>query len=474
MAYLDLRSFLEKLESEAELHRVEVEVDPALEISAIADRVSKMPKGGRALFFETVKGSAFPLAVNIFGSFRRICLALETEKLEDLALRMERFLNDLPAGSAGEWWRHLGCEPISAEKAICREVVNHSPDLALFPFLKSWPKDSGRAMTLPLVFTEDPETGRANCGMYRVQILDRDRVAIHWGPNSGGGRHWAKYRERGRRMPVAIALGGDPALVFSASLPLPEPVGEMQFAGFLRKRPVEVVRCLTLPLVVPANAEMIIEGFIGHEEVISGSVFGNHTGFYATVAEAPVMRVSCVTRRHEPVLPATVVGRPPMEDCWLAKAAERLMLPFIRREIPEIVDINLPLEWIFHNSAIVSIDKTFPGQGGGIFTRLGNSGWLRNSRFMVIVDGDIDVKDLSGVAWRVMNNVDWQRDLTIWGPAGEPAVSNNPLPGNGTFLGIDATRKWPEERSGRAWPEEIAMDEAVKRLVDTRWHEYGF
>lgn len=275
-------------------------------------------------------------------------------------------------------------------------------------------------------------------------------------------------------MPVAIALGGDPALIFSSSLSLPGQVEEMQFAGFLRKSPVEVVRCLTSPMFVPADAEVIIEGFIDHSEVISGSVFGNHTGFYAPAPDAPVMRVTCITRRRDPVLPATVVGRPPMEDCRLAKVAERLILPFIRREISEVADINLPLEWIFRNSAVVSIRKLFPGHAGIVINKLRNCGWLRNSRILVVVDADNDVQDLSGIAWRVMNSVDWQKDVMISGPPEGPFVSFPTLPGGGTFLGIDATRKWPEERSGSQWPQEIAMDEAVQGLVDARWREYGF
>lgn len=474
MAYRDLRCFLERLNEEGELHGVKVEVDPDLEIAMIADRVCKMPEGGKALFFERVKGSVFPLAVNIFGSSRRMCLALETETLEDLSRRMDEFLAGLPASAACEWWRHLGFEPRMIVDAPCREIVDYFPDLEVYPFLKSWPKDSGRAMTLPLVFSEDPETGLANCGMYRVQVLGRTGAAIHWAPESGGGRHRVKYRERGERMPVAIALGGDPSLVFSASLPLPKTVDEMQFAGFLRKSPMEVVRCLTSSLIVPANAEMIIEGYIEEGEAISGSVFGNHTGFYAPAADAPVMRITCVTRRKCPVLQATVVGRPPMEDCWLAKAAERLLLPFIRRELPEVADINLPLEWIFHNSAVVSVNKAFPGHGGEIIHKLRNSGWLRNSRILVIVDEDCDVKDLSRVAWRVMNFVDWQRDLTISGRKAERAASSSMLPGSGTFLGIDATRKRSEERAGSEWPAEISMDEDMVRLVEGRWRDYGF
>jgi 4-hydroxy-3-polyprenylbenzoate decarboxylase len=262
-------------------------------------------------------------------------------------------------------------------------------------------------------------------------------------------------------MPVAIAFGGDPALVCAAMLPLPEQVDEMRFAGFLRGAPVRVAGCLTSPLMVPAHAEVVIEGFVEPDEAITDCVFGNHTGFYAPAPDAAIINVTCISRRKKPVLPATVVGRPPMEDCWLAKAAERLIVPFIRLEFPEIADINLPIEWIFNNSAIVAINKKHPGHA-------------RKARVLVIVDSDIDVQDLSLVAWRVVNFVDWQKDMVIGCADVEHAIAASALPGSGAFVGIDATRKGPEERSGREWPGEIGMDEAVKRLVDTRWHEYGF
>jgi 4-hydroxy-3-polyprenylbenzoate decarboxylase len=474
MAYRDLRDFLNRLEEAGELHRVRAEVDPVLEIAEIADRVSKVAGGGKALVFDNVKGSSFSTAVNLFGSYRRICLALECERLDDLSLRVEGFLAGLSAGSRDAWWGHLTFDPVGSADVPCREIVDHSPDLRSYPFLKSWPEDSGRAATLPLVFTVEPETGRANCGLYRLQVLGHDRAAIHWSRGSGGELHWAKYRERGERMPVAVAFGGDPTLFLAAMLPLPEQVDEMRFAGFLRGVPIQVAGCLTSPLTFPAHAELVIEGFIEPDEAITGSVFGNHTGFYATAPDAAIFNVSCISRRREPVLPATVVGRPPMEDCWLAKAAERLIVPFIRGELPEVGDINLPMEWIFHNSAIVSINKSRPGHARELILNLRKGGWLRKARVLVIVDSDIDVQDLSLVAWKVINIVDWQRDLVIGGPDEEQANSVSALPGGGSFLGIDATRKWLEESSGREWPKEIEMDETVKRLVDARWNEYGF
>jgi 4-hydroxy-3-polyprenylbenzoate decarboxylase len=474
MVYRDLRDFLRRLEEVEELHRIGVEVDPELEITEIADRVSKIEDGGRALLFEKVKGSRFPVAVNLFGSCRRICLALGVGELNDLSRRLGEFLDRLPAGSSAGWWEHLGFTPQRIRKAPCQEVADFSADLGSFPFLKCWPEDSGRALTLPLVFSEAPETGGANCGMYRVRILDRAKAAIHWQPRSGGARHYAKYRERGERMPVAVAVGGDPAAICSAALPLPEQVDEMQFAGFLRNTPVELVRCLTSPLMVPANAELIIEGYIEPDEMVAGSVFGNHTGFYVPAPDAPVMHVSCITRKKEPVFPATVVGRPPMEDCWLAKAAERLILPFIRRELPEIVDINRPMEWVFHNSAIVAIEKTGPGDARKVMGSLRAGRWLRKARLLVIVDADVNVQDLSYVAWRVFNNVDWQRDLSFAGDPAAGSLEDSTFAGHDCLLGIDATRKRPEERSGRPWPREIAMDVAVRRLVDARWKDYGF
>lgn len=474
MIYRDLHDFLRRLEETEELLRVRVEVDPNLEVAEIADRVSKLNDGGVALLFEKVKGSRFPLAINLFGSERRICLALGVDDLNALYRHANEFLSLLPDGLAKRWWEFIGFPPKQVEKAPCQEIVEITADLTRYPFLKCWQEDSGKTITLPLVFSADPVTGGANCGMYRVQILDSARVAIHWQPRSGGAKHFQKYLEQGKRMPVAIAIGGEPAVLFSAILPLPVTVDEMRFAGFLRNTPVELVSCLTTPLLVPAGAELVIEGYIESSEMIRGCTFGNHTGFYVPAPDAPVVHVTCVTRKKSPVFTATVVGRPPMEDCWLAKAAERLILPFIQLELPEIVDINLPMEWIFHNSAIVSIDKKYPGHAGEVMHALRKSAWLQRARLLLVVDADLDVRDLSLVAWKVINNMDWQRDLL---PVDDRLANSSPdssFPLSESLVNIDATRKWPEERNGRPWPSEIVKDEAVRRLVDRRWKEYGF
>jgi 4-hydroxy-3-polyprenylbenzoate decarboxylase len=474
MLYRDLHDFLHRLDEANEVRRVGVEVDSDLEIAEIVGRVSKMEEGGAALLFEKVKDSRFPVVANLFGTYKRICMALGIEELNDLARRMDGFVGRLSGNTASSWWEHIGFMPRLVQSAPCQEVADYAADLGAYPFLKSWPEDSGRAVLLPLVVSEDPDSHIANCGMYRVQILGQDTAAIHWQPQSGGARHFAKYLERGERMPVAIAIGGDPAMILSASLPLPEMVDEMQFAGFLRKAPVELVRCLTSPLLVPAHAELVIEGYIESGEMLRGSLFGNHTGFYASAPDAPILQVTCITRKNEPLFPATVVGMPPMEDCWLAKAAERLMLPFIRRELPEIVDINFPLEWIFHSCAVVAIAKASAGHGREVLRLLRESRWLRHARLLVIVDADLNVQDLSRVAWKALNNVDWQRDLlSVEGP--NPKIhADSPFPVCTSLLGIDATRKWPGERDGRPWPREITMDDAVVKLVDARWKEYGF
>ncbi len=481
MAYQGLWDFLDRLEQAGELHRVRVEVDPVLEIAEITDRQSKSPDGGKALLFERVKGSRFPVATNLFGSYRRMCTALAVEELPELTRRVTGLLDVAAAGSPSETVTALSRSralarfaPSSVTQGPCQEVVETAPDLAELPVLKSWPGDgwpgsAGRFITLPLVFTRDPETGLANCGIYLVQLLGSDTAGIRWLPGSGGAAHWQKHRIRGERMPVAIALGGDPACLLAAAAPLPGSIDEMQFAGFLRGRPVEMVRCRTSGLTVPADAELVIEGEIDPLETSQGGAFGNHTGFYTPPQTLPVMRVTCITRREAPIFPATVVGPPPMEDCWLAKGVERLMLPFLRLDQPEIVEINLPLEGIFHGATMVSIDKRSPGQARRVMERLWSSGWLSSARLLVMVDDDVDVHDLSRIFWRVLNRVDWRRDLVI-GDA--PVSGSGGLPFGGR-LGIDATRKLPGEGLA-AWPEEIAMEEAVKELVEKRWREYGF
>lgn len=486
MAYQELREFLDKLEEMGELHRIRVEVDPVLEMAEITCRVSKSPAGGKALLFERVKGSRFPAATNVYGSYRRVCAALGVAELAELTRRVEELLCHVRTGVDADTVAALAASPGFAgflpepvATAPCQEVVETVPDLAAYPILKNWPGDGlpgydGRFITLPQVFTRDPATGFANCGIYLVQVFSGKTVGIRWRAGSGGAEHWLKYRARNERMPVAIALGGDPALTFSAFTSLPAAIDEMQFAGFLRGKSVQMVKCLTSDIMVPAGAELVIEGEIDPGEMRPGGAFGNHTGFYVPTLDLPVMRITCITRRRKPIFPATVVGRPPMEDCYMAKAVERLMLPFVRLALPEVVAINLPMEGIFHGAALIAIDKRCPGQPREVMQKLWSQGWLAGARLLVIVDADLDVQDLSRTFWKVLNNVDWRRDLIL----ADSSAERDPVPGNpvpfGGRLGIDATRKMPGEGLAGPWPQELAMDEAVMELVGKRWREYGF
>ena len=447
MAFRDLRGFIASLEAAGELLRVGVEVDADLEIACITDRQSKLPGGGKALLFEKVKGSPFPVATNLFGSSARMALALDVEELHLLSGAMERLL----------LFPHEAPTPLLVDRAPCQDLVQREPDLARYPFLRSWPGEEGRFITLPLVFTRDPDTGAGNCGMYRVRLFDDLSAGIRWKRGSGGFGHYEKYLAAGKRMPVAIAVGADPALTLAASLPLPESMDEVSFAGFLRREPVEMVRCLDSDLLVPANAELVIEGFVEPGETRSEGPFGNHTGSYDPGEEVPLFRVSCITQRREPICQATVVGPPPMEDCWLAKAAERLLLPLSRRDCPEIVDMVMPVEGIFHGCALVAIDKSAPGQGRRVLETLRSGGWLKRGKLLVVVDAAEQALTLSEGFWRALNAVRFPRDLVVT-PDG--------------CLGVDATRKLPEE--GGEMSQGLRQDTSVSALVEKRWREYGF
>ncbi len=477
----DLHDFLEGLEQLGELQRVDVEVDPCLEIAEITDRVSKA--GGKALLFKKVRGSTLPVATNLFGSARRLAVALGVEDVRVLGERLAGLLADLPHASVEERLAVFpelpavaSLHPEVVTEAPCQEVVEDEPDLLSYPFHKGWPGDGlphhgGRFITLPLVFTRDLETGLPNCGMYRVALVDARTAGIHWYVGRGGERHYRAYQTRRKRMPVAVAVGGPPALVFAAMLPLPEALDEMHFAGFLRGASVEMVRCRTNELLVPARADLVIEGYLEPGETLLDGAFGNHTGFYAPPAEVPVLHVTCITRRRDCICPATVVGRPPMEDCHLARAVWRMLLPLVQQESPEVVDLNFPPEWIFHTSGVVSLNRTGHSTGREILVKLWQNAWLRAARLLVAVDADQDVTDLAGVAWRVINNADWARDLVL--SQGTETGTAPGFPWGESRLGIDATRK-DLTGSGSPWPEEIRMDNAIKRLVDERWKEYGF
>ncbi len=481
MAYRDLKEFIDLLEKKRLLHRIKVEVDPELEIAEITDRMCKSSKGGKALFFEKVKGSQFPVVTNIFGSFERMCLALEVENLDDIGKRIEKLLNQTPPKTLREKITALfnlieisKYLPKRVKNAPCQEVIEDKPDLTKLPILKTWPLDGGRFITFPMVFTRDPHTGKQNCGMYRMHVYDEKTTGMHWHIHKDGASHYRLYKELGKRMPVAVAIGSDPAVIYSSTAPLPYGVDEMVFAGFLRNSPVEMVKCITCDIEVPANAEFVLEGYIDPQELRDEGPFGDHTGFYSPVDKFPVFHITCITHRKNPIYPATVVGKPPMEDCYMAKATERIFLPLLRLQFPEIRDMNLPMEGVFHNAAIISIKKQYPGHGKKIIHGLWGMGQMMFSKLIIVVDEDVDVKDLSTTAWKVLNNVDWRRDVIISeGPLDELDHASS-FPRFGGKMGIDATRKSREEGMMRDWPEEIKQSKEIIELVNNRWHEYGF
>ena len=481
MAYNDLREFLQVLEKKGLLHRVTVEVDPILEIAEITDRMCKSPNGGKALFFEKVKGSQIPVVTNIFGSFERMCLSLEVESLDDIGKRIEQLLHQSPPKTFKDKIKALfelievsKYLPKRVSKAPCQEVINHEPDLNKLPILKTWPNDGGRFITFPIVFTRDPDTGIQNCGMYRMHVYDERTTGMHWHIHKDGAVNYRKYKELGKRMPVAVAIGSDPAVIYSSTAPLPYGIDEMVFAGFLRRKTVEMVKCITCDIEVPANAEIVLEGYVDPDELRDEGPFGDHTGFYSPVDKFPVFHIICITHRKNPIYSATVVGKPPMEDCYMGKATERIFLPLLKMQFPEIRDINLPMEGVFHNAAIISIKKQYPGQGKKIIHGLWGMGQMSFSKLIIVVDEDVNVQDLSTTAWKVLNNVDWRRDVIISeGPVDELDHASS-FPRFGGKMGIDATRKMREEGMMRDWPEEITQAKEIKELVTKRWHEYGF
>jgi len=479
MAYKDLREFIKVLEEKGLLKRITVEVDPILEIAEINDRIVK--KGGPALLFERPKGSRFPCVVNLFGSFERMKLALEVRDLDEIGRRALEFLEpEIPTNiieklkMLPKLKRLSDFLPRYVKSGPCKEVIiKDSPSLDIFPILKTWPLDGGRFITLPMVFTKDPETGVRNCGMYRMQVYDERTTGMHWHMHKDGARHYRKAEAMGKRLEVAVAIGSDPATIYSATAPLPEGIDEMLFAGFLREEPVELVKCETVDLEVPANAEIVLEGYCEPGERRIEGPFGDHTGYYSLQDEFPVFHITCITHRRDAIYPATVVGKPPMEDCFIAKATERIFLPLIRKQLPEIVDMNLPIEGVFHNIAIVSIDKRYPGHARKVMYALWGMGQLSFTKIIIVMDKDVNIQDLSEVLWRIGNNVDPKRDVVILEGPLDVLEHASPLPAYGGKMGIDATKKWPSEGFTRPWPPDIKMSEEIVRLVTERWKEYG-
>jgi 4-hydroxy-3-polyprenylbenzoate decarboxylase len=472
----DLREWIALLEREGELVRVAAEVDPDLEITEIVDRTVKA--GGPALLFEHPKGSRHPLLINQFGTERRMCLAFGVQSLDDLGKRVADVLEMQPPSGLIEKVRGLqklksvaDSRPKTVGKGVCQEVVlrGDDVDLGLLPIQRCWPGDPAPFITLPAVVTHDPQTGGRNLGMYRMQVIDRNTTFMHWQIHKDGR---ADYLATDGRIEVAVALGLDPITAYSASAPLPKHIDELMLAGFLRGEPVELVKCVTVGVEVPARAEIVLEGFIDKDELGEEGPFGDHTGFYTPAEPFPVFHVTAMTMRRDAIYPSIVVGKPPQEDAWLGKATERIFLPAVRTTVPEIVDYDLPVAGVFHNVAIVSIRKQFPGHAAKVMHALWGLGMLSLTKCVVVVDAEVDVHDYEQVLFYAGANVDPKRDVVL---SEGPLDHLDHAPERqfvGGKLGIDATAKWPEE-GARPWPPEIEMSPEIEELVTRRWAEYG-
>ena len=510
MAFEDLRDWMAALERAGELKKIRTPVNPILEIAEITDRVSKT--GGPALLFQNVEGHpGSQVLINQFGSARRMNLALEVDSFDEVADRIRHFMDvKSPQGFLDKvkmlpMLAEMGkFFPKTVSTGSCKEVIKRDHLSVLdFPVLQCWPKDAGRFITMPCVITRDPKTGKRNVGMYRMQVYDEHTTGMHWQRQKVGAEH---YREALRaaaashqgssspakaavdimartsggsvlvegdrpsgRMEVAVAIGTDPAITFSAIVPAPPDVEEYLIAGFLRQKPVELVKCETVDLEVPATSEIVLEGHVHLDELRSEGPFGDHTGFYSLEDLYPVFHLSCITHRKNPIYATTIVGKPPMEDGWMGKAVERIFLPLMKLTIPEIVDINLPVEGIFHNLMIVSIKKSYPGQARKVMNAIWSLGQAMFTKCIIVLDEDVNVQDIAEVTLKALNHIDPERDIQFTlGPIDSLDHASR-LPNYGSKMGIDATRKWPSEGFTRPWPDEILMDEKTKQMVDTKW-----
>jgi len=488
-------------------------------------------RGGPALLFENPKGSRVPVLINQFGSERRMRMALEVDSLDEIADRIRQFMDvKSPQGFLDKvkmlpMLAEMGkFFPKTVTSGPCKENVRKDFDLNSLPALKCWPQDAGRFITLPCVITRDPRTGKRNVGMYRMQVYDGQTTGMHWQRQKVGAEH---YREMLRnaaragmpvppqnrsevqspqpgqiqarmgrpqnsssvdimartsggsvlpegglpsgRMDVAVAIGTDPAITFSAIVPAPPDIEEYLIAGFLRQNPVELVRCETVDLEVPASSEIVLEGYVNLDELRTEGPFGDHTGFYSLEDLYPVFHLTCVTHRNNPIYATTIVGKPPQEDAYMGKAVERIFLPLMKLTIPELVDINLPIEGVFHNLMIVSIRKSYPGQARKVMNAIWSLGQAMFTKCIIVLDEDVNVQDLGEVTLRVLNHIDPERDIQFTlGPIDSLDHASR-MPNFGSKMGIDATRKWTSEGFMRPWPDEILMDSKTKALVDSKW-----
>jgi 4-hydroxy-3-polyprenylbenzoate decarboxylase len=525
MPFRNLRHFIDSLERSGDLRRIGAEVDPHLEITAFADRAVK--QGGPALFFEcpvvkvptvaqasqpanpSAKGAAqasqpgtanlrqagkpaplFPVVVNLFASRARMHRMLGTENPGEIT---ERFLSLLDQGGGAKTildklrllpkLADLGrAAPRTVSSGPCQEVIREGADpadparyasFAPLPVLKCWPLDGGPTLTLPMVFTRDPDTGAQNCGMYRMQVYDERTSGMHWHLHKDGARHARRAQERGERLPVAVALGGPPLATFASMCPVPPDLDEMLFAGLIGGEPIDMVKCRTCDILVPAEAEIVLEGYVDPTEKRIEGPFGDHTGFYSLADEYPVFHLTCLTHRRDAIYPATVVGRPPMEDCYMGDAVEALFFPIIRKQLPEIVDLHMPFVGVFHNLVLVSIRKAYPGHARKVMHALWGLGQMMFSKIIVVLDADANLRDGEEVVWKALNHIDPERDIEfVLGPT-DALDHASRLPHYGSHAGVDATKKWPGEGFTRPWPDEMRLPEEVVSRVDNLWNELG-
>jgi len=477
-----LRKFVQNLEEQGQLVRIHKSVSAELDITEIVDRVSKGPEQhNKALLFDNIHGYDMPVLMNMFGSAKRMAMALHVEKLEDLNTKLTRLIDlNLPNTPRGGLSRGLqllkalraaGLTPRMTKHAPVQEVLNtENPSLDNLPILTCWPDDGGPFITLPQVVTLDPVKGTRNVGMYRLQKVDSQTLLVHWQRHKGGAEHERVAVETQKpTIPAAVVLGGDPACIWSASAPLPPDIDEYMLAGWLQGHPVEFVRCVSQPLNVPAHADIVIEGYIDPNHHLPEGPFGDHTGYYTPVEPFPVFNVTAITHRHEPIYPATVVGIPPMEDYWMGKATERLFLPLLKLFLPEIVDYSMPVPGVFHNVVIVSVKKRFPGHARKVIHGMWGLALLSLAKAIVVVDAWVDVHNPTEAVWQALGNVDWSHDIIVHDGPVDHLDHASYQHSFGGKIGIDATAKLPEEGYTRSWPEVARMSEDVKKRIDAIW-----
>ncbi|MDO8461520.1 MAG: menaquinone biosynthesis decarboxylase [Deltaproteobacteria bacterium] len=482
--FRSLIDFVKFLESKKQLVRISEPVRAELELTEIADRVVK--NQGPALLFENViqkdgQKSKFPVLMNMYGSWQRMAWALGVDNVEEIARQIEELLKTQPPSTFLDKLKKLpeliqlaSFLPKEVSRGSCQEVVINPPDLSCLPIPKCWPQDGGPYITLGNVITRDPESGVRNVGLYRIQVLGKDKVAMHWQIHKVGSKHYQKYKEIKKPIDVAIFLGGDPVLTYTGSAPLPDAMDEILFAGFLRKKGVEMVKCKTVNLEVPADADFVIEGTIDPTEpLVKEGPFGDHTGYYSLADDYPLLRVTAITHRKEAIFPSTIVGPPPMEDAFIGKATERIFLPLIRTTFPEIVDMHLPVEGAFHNLAIVAIKKQYPGHARKIMHSLWGTGQLMFTKCAIVVDHDVDVQNLKEVTWHLLANLDPKRDILFSEGTTDALDHASPTFAYGSKIGIDGTRKWKDEPGCREWPDVIQMNLEVKQRIDSIWSKLG-